>query len=68
DLRAALDRSDRAVVFYSYTRPSLAVVRALAELGIPCYTTPVRAARALAAAADYADFIRNRRFVQHGVD
>ncbi|MBV9169908.1 MAG: CoA-binding protein [Chloroflexi bacterium] len=68
DLRAALDGSERAVVFYSYTRPSLAVVRALAELGIPCYTTPVRAARALAAAADYADFIRNRRFVQHGVD
>jgi acyl-CoA synthetase (NDP forming) len=68
DLRAAVDGVHKALAFYSYTRPSRAVTGALAELGIPCYTTPLRAARALAAAADYAEFIRHGRVVQRGVD
>jgi acetate---CoA ligase (ADP-forming) len=68
ELRAAVAGVDKAVTFYSYTRPSQAVIAALADLGIPCYTTPVRAARALAAAAGYAEFIRHGRIVQRGVD
>ena len=56
-IRRATEASDTAVVYYSYTRPSQAVIAGLAELGIPCYPTPYRAARALAAAAAYRAFI-----------
>ena len=48
DLRAAIANSPASLLFYAYTQPSPAVVKALGELGIPCYPTPVRAARALA--------------------
>jgi acetate---CoA ligase (ADP-forming) len=58
DLRRGLDGAQSVVVFYSYTRASPRVVQALAELGIPCFSTPGRTAGAVAAAADYAAFIR----------
>jgi len=57
DLREAVAGIDMPIVFYAYTRPSQAIVAALAELGIPCYSSPGRAARALAAAMRYQAFI-----------
>jgi acyl-CoA synthetase (NDP forming) len=57
DLRAATEHSPAALLFYAYTQPSPTVVGALGELGIPCYPTPVRAARALAGAAWYREFL-----------
>jgi acyl-CoA synthetase (NDP forming) len=57
DLRAAIAGSQRAVVYYSYTRASPEVVAALAEMEIPCFSTPGRTARAVGAAADYAEFV-----------
>ena len=59
DLRAATEHGPAALLFYAYTQPSPAVVKALGELGIPCYPTPVRAARALARAAEYAQFLED---------
>ena len=59
ELRTATERSPAALLFYAYTQPSPAVVRALGELGIPCYPTPVRAARALAHATAYAEFLED---------
>lgn len=53
-LREAVHGAPNGVVFYSYTRPSRAIMDALAALGIACYTSPLRAARALDAAATYA--------------
>jgi len=46
-----------AIVYFSYTRASPAVVSALAGLGIPCFSTPGRTARALSAAVAYAEFL-----------
>jgi acyl-CoA synthetase (NDP forming) len=57
DLRTAIEGSQSAVVYYSYTRASPKVVAALAELDIPCFSTPGRTARAVGAAADYAEFV-----------
>ena len=57
DVGRAIQGSHTPVVYYSYTRPSQAVIAGLAELGIACYPTPHRAARALAAAAEYRAFI-----------
>ena len=57
DLREAIAGSQTAVVYYSYTRASPKVVEALAELEIPCFSTPGRTARAVAAAVDYAEFV-----------
>jgi acyl-CoA synthetase (NDP forming) len=57
EIGRAIEGRPTAVVYYSYTRPTQAVVSGLAELGIPCYPTPCRAARALAAAAGYRAFI-----------
>ena len=57
DLRAAIAGSQSAVMYYSYTRASPKVVAALAELEIPCFSTPGRTARAAGAAADYAEFV-----------
>ena len=57
ELREAVDGATSAVVFYAYTRPGRAVVSALSELGIPCYSSPARAARALAAALGYRAFL-----------
>jgi acyl-CoA synthetase (NDP forming) len=57
DVARAIQGSRAPVAYYSYTRPSPAVVAGLAELGIPCYPTPHRAARALASAAEYRAFI-----------
>ena len=57
DLREAVDGATSPVVFYAYTRPGRAVVSALSELGIPCYSSPARAARALAAALGYRAFL-----------
>jgi acetate---CoA ligase (ADP-forming) len=57
DLRAAIDGAPVPVLLYAYTQPSAAVVAGLADLGIPCYPTPVRAARALAAAVGYHEFL-----------
>jgi acetate---CoA ligase (ADP-forming) len=55
ELRAAIGDCQSSVVFYAYTQPTRAIVAALAELGIPCFPTPVRAARALAGAARYRE-------------
>jgi acetate---CoA ligase (ADP-forming) len=57
DLREALDGETLPVVFYAYTRPGRAVISALSELGIPCYSSPARAARALGAALGYRAFL-----------
>ncbi len=57
DLRAAIEGTQSAVVYYSYTRASPKVVAALAELEIPCFSTPGRTARAAGAAAEYAEFV-----------
>jgi acyl-CoA synthetase (NDP forming) len=57
EIGRAIEGSQTPVVYYSYTRPSEAVVSGLAELGIPCYPTPYRVARALASAAEYGAFI-----------
>jgi acetate---CoA ligase (ADP-forming) len=57
ELEQTVDGADAAVVYYSYTRASPAVIGALAGLGIPCFSTPGRAARALGAAATYAEFL-----------
>jgi acetate---CoA ligase (ADP-forming) len=56
-LREAIAGSHSAVVFYAYTQPTAAIIAALAEMGIPCYPTPVRAARALAGALWYREFL-----------
>jgi acyl-CoA synthetase (NDP forming) len=57
DLRAATETSRAALLFYAYTQPSPAVVAGLGGLGIPCYPTPLRAARALAGALWYREFL-----------
>jgi acyl-CoA synthetase (NDP forming) len=57
ELRAAIDASESTLLFYAYTQPSPAVVAGLGALGIPCYPTPVRAARALSGARWYREFL-----------
>jgi acetyltransferase len=57
DLRRAVADSPAAVAYYSYTRASPRVIEALAELGIPCFSTPGRTARALGVAVEYAEFL-----------
>ncbi|MCA1646314.1 MAG: acetate--CoA ligase family protein [Chloroflexi bacterium] len=57
DLKDAIAGTSAAVAYYSYTRASPAVIAALTELGIPCFSTPGRTARALSAAAEYAEFL-----------
>ncbi len=59
-LREALEGVDTPLVYYGYTSPSPTTLESLAELGIPCYPTPGRAARTLAWAAWYAEFQRRR--------
>jgi len=59
DLRAATQDSPATLLFYAYTQPSPEVVAGLGGLGIPCYPTPVRAARALAGALWYRDFLED---------
>ena len=58
ELEQAVAGSPSVVVFYSYTRASPRAVQTLAELGMPCFSTPGRTARAVSAAADYAAFTR----------
>jgi len=58
ELQQTLEGATAAVVYYSYTRASPAVISALAGLGIPCFSTPGRTARALSAAAEYAEFLQ----------
>ncbi|HEV7666173.1 MAG TPA: acetate--CoA ligase family protein [Chloroflexota bacterium] len=58
ELESAIEGTAAATVYYSYTRASPKVLAALAELGIPCFSTPGRTARAMAAAAEYAEFLR----------
>jgi acyl-CoA synthetase (NDP forming) len=60
DLRQVIADTDRAVLYYSYTTPKPAAAETLRELGVPCYTTPGRAARALAWACWYRDFLARR--------
>src|SRR6266849_6534516 len=57
ELREAIAGSRAAVVYYSYTRASPRVLAALAEEEIPCFATPGRAARAVSAAVEYAEFL-----------
>jgi acetate---CoA ligase (ADP-forming) len=57
ELQKTVEGSDASVVYYSYTRASPAVLGALAGLGIPCFSTPGRTARALSAAVEYAEFL-----------
>jgi acyl-CoA synthetase (NDP forming) len=57
EIRRVTEASDTPIVYYAYTRPSQAVLAGLAELGIPCFPTPERAARALAAAVRYRAFL-----------
>jgi acyl-CoA synthetase (NDP forming) len=59
DLEQAIADTRAAVVYFSYTRASPAVISALAERGVPCFSTPGRTARAIGAAVEYADFLRN---------
>jgi acyl-CoA synthetase (NDP forming) len=58
EVREAVADASSAIVYYSYTRGSPASIAALAELGIPCFSTPARAGRALQAAVGYAEFLR----------
>jgi acyl-CoA synthetase (NDP forming) len=58
EVREAVADASSAIVYYSYTRGSPASIAALAELGIPCFSTPARAGRALQAAVEYAEFLR----------
>jgi acyl-CoA synthetase (NDP forming) len=62
-LREALEGVDTPLVYYGYTSPSRPTLESLAELGIPCYPTPGRAARTLAWAAWYAEFQRRREYI-----
>jgi len=57
ELRHAVADSASTIAFYAYTQPTPAIISALAELGIPCYPTPLRAARALAGARWYRAFL-----------
>lgn len=68
DLRRIADSTDKALVYYSYTSPRPEAIEALRELGIPCYGTPLRTARALAWAAWYRAFLDGRGDVRvlHG--
>ena len=59
-LREAQETTDLALLHFSYTTPTPAPLAALRELGIPCYTSPGRAARALALAASYRAFLDRR--------
>jgi acyl-CoA synthetase (NDP forming) len=59
DLEQAIEGTPAAVVYFSYTRASPAVIGALAERGVPCFSTPGRTARAIGAAVEYAEFLRN---------
>jgi acyl-CoA synthetase (NDP forming) len=63
ELEDAIRDSPAAVVYYSYTRASPRVIGTLAEIGVPCFSTPGRAARAISAAAEYAEFLRGLRDV-----
>jgi acyl-CoA synthetase (NDP forming) len=58
ELKEAIRGAPAQVVYYSYTRPGPRAVQTLSELGIPCFSTPARTARALGAAVDYAAFLR----------
>lgn len=58
DVKQAIAGSKAVVAYYSYTRASPRVLQTLSELGVPCFSTPGRTARALGAAADYASFVR----------
>jgi acetate---CoA ligase (ADP-forming) len=57
ELRRALDGATVPLVYYSYTSATPETLASLRELGVPCYPTPVRTARALAWAAWYAAFL-----------
>jgi acetate---CoA ligase (ADP-forming) len=59
ELQHIVERARAGIVYYSYTRASPAVVSALAGLGIPCFSTPGRTARALSAAVTYAEFLEH---------
>jgi acyl-CoA synthetase (NDP forming) len=60
DLHDAIEGARVPIVFYAYTRPSRRVLVALRGLGIPCYSTPGRAARVMAAAHRYQQFLSAR--------
>ncbi len=62
-LTEALDGVDTPLVYYAYTSPDRPTLESLAELGVPCYPTPARAARSLGWAAWYAEFRRRRQQV-----
>jgi acyl-CoA synthetase (NDP forming) len=64
DLRRIADSTGKALVYYSYTSPRAEAIEALREIGIPCYGTPVRTARALAWAAWYRGFLDGWRDVR----
>jgi hypothetical protein len=57
ELCEAIADTPASIVFYSYTRASPAVIGKLGEMEIPCFSTPGRTARAVGAAADYAQFV-----------
>jgi len=52
-LKELLGAADKPVLVYSYTQASPESVELMAELGLPWYTSPRRAARALRALVDY---------------
>lgn len=58
-VQQTMSKTDKAIVYFSYTLPKPGAVDALQELGIPCYLTPVRTARALAWACWYQDFLKS---------
>jgi acyl-CoA synthetase (NDP forming) len=57
ELTSIVADSRAAVVYFSYTRASPQVIAALGEIGVPCFPTPARTARAVAAAVEYAQFV-----------
>jgi acyl-CoA synthetase (NDP forming) len=59
DLRKAIDGSEAAVAYFTYTHASPRVIEALNEIGVPCFSTPGRTARALSVAVSYAEFVRS---------
>ena len=58
-LREAQATSDRALLHFSYTTPVPATLEALREISIPCFTSPLRAARGQAPRSNLAG-IRSR--------
>jgi acetyltransferase len=56
----AIKDSGKSVVIYSYSPPSDESIATVRELGVPLFTSPIRAARSLAVVARYAQLRATR--------